>query len=110
MPGPDGLVVANEQAVSGRWQPSILASDHLDPAVLRKAFRLRIVDIVAKPIRLPQLRGIVGRVLHEERSYNHGDSGPLAQNSALLRRRRGHDALELLCDDSVSRPQHLAQT
>jgi DNA-binding NtrC family response regulator len=111
MPGIDGIGVLQHLADHDRWLPTVVASAHMDEAIVGMALRLGAVDFLGKPVRPDELRSTVQLVLQEEsRFIASGDGLHRAEDAVLnarafMRRRNHAEALAILQSRSGLTPE-----
>ncbi|MFT4175740.1 MAG: response regulator [Luteolibacter sp.] len=69
MPDIDGLGVIQALRSVGTLVPIVLCTAALTPTSALQAIQHGVVDYLMKPIRPPELRGVVDFILHPHRSY-----------------------------------------
>ncbi|NNM30174.1 MAG: response regulator [Akkermansiaceae bacterium] len=108
MPGIDGLDVLRANIAAGRMVPAVLASAHIDDAVVLACLHLGVVDFLSKPVGLAELRETADLVLQEESAVGPGGGAPPEPVPAArwhLRRRDPARALAALDGDPAPGPR-----
>lgn len=101
MPGIDGIGVLRHLRHADTLVPTVIASAHMDDAVVQNALRLGAVDFLSKPVRPRDLREITRFVLAEEELFtaeNEAMPEPVGEARCLLRRGHPGQALDALRD------------
>ena len=90
MPGMSGLDVLRELKGSVVFVPAVIVSAYIDSPTAVEAVDLGVTEFLRKPVTPDQIRGVIAKLLEEEKAFEDPESNqldPAARARWLLRRR-----------------------